>query len=166
MEYNYVGKIITTHGLKGELKIKSESSFINERFKEGSTLYILNKGEYQKMTVASHRSMNGYELVSFLGYDDVDKAQFLRNKDLYGEKDRSILKEGMHFYSDYPGMKVSQYNKIVGEVKEILSFPQADYLSVENDKNEVRLVPILDEFILDVKDNIIYVVDMEGLLYD
>ena len=35
-----VGKIVGTHGIKGELKVKSDTSF--DRFKKGSKLYYSN----------------------------------------------------------------------------------------------------------------------------
>ena len=34
MEYVVVGKIVNTRGLKGTLKVISDSSFIDERFKK------------------------------------------------------------------------------------------------------------------------------------
>ena len=38
-----VGKIVGTHGIKGELKVKSDTSF--DRFKKGSKLYIEKQEE-------------------------------------------------------------------------------------------------------------------------
>ena len=35
-----VGKIVGTHGLKGEVKIRSNSDFADERFKVGHDLII------------------------------------------------------------------------------------------------------------------------------
>ena len=39
-----VGKIVNTHGIKGELKVKASTDFIEERFQKGATLYL----EYQQ----------------------------------------------------------------------------------------------------------------------
>ena len=38
-----VGKIVGTHGIKGELKVKSDTSF--DRFKKGNKLYIEKEEE-------------------------------------------------------------------------------------------------------------------------
>ena len=39
----YIGKIINTFGIKGELKIYSESDFIEHRYRKGAKIYIDNK---------------------------------------------------------------------------------------------------------------------------
>ncbi len=168
MEFNEVGKIAQTHGLKGELKILSDSDFIEERFKEGNTLYIKEKDSYKEIVVKTHRSMHGYELVSFVGYDKIDDTLSLLGKTIYGERDKKLLKNNGHFYTEYIGLNVRQFNKIVGKVKEIVYLPHCDYLVVVNEKGLEKLVPIREEFIECVLDDEkeIVIVDMEGLLYD
>ena len=37
-----VGKIVNTHGIKGELKVKASTDFIEERFQKGATHFIWN----------------------------------------------------------------------------------------------------------------------------
>ena len=44
MNYYRCGKIMTTHGIKGELKIKVTSDF--NRFFKGSRLFIYHQREY------------------------------------------------------------------------------------------------------------------------
>ena len=43
MEKIYIGKITSTHGIKGELKIKSNFEFKDKVFKVGNKLLIDNK---------------------------------------------------------------------------------------------------------------------------
>ena len=40
MNKTYIGKIVGTFGIKGELKVYSESDFIEERFKKGNEIII------------------------------------------------------------------------------------------------------------------------------
>ena len=167
MEYNDLGKIAQTHGVKGEVKVKTDSSFINERFKEGGTLYIKTGNSYKPLIVKSHRSMLGYELVKFDGIESIDDAMPYLGKTLYAEKNRDLLEEGEHFYSDLIGLTVYQFKKEVGKIIRIDALPQCDYLIVKlnNDEKE-KMVPLLDEFIDEIDDDkkIIYITDMEGLL--
>ena len=44
MEQVIVGKIVNTHGIKGELKVKTSTDFIEERFAKGAHLYIDENG--------------------------------------------------------------------------------------------------------------------------
>lgn len=168
MEYNDCGKIVQTHGVKGEVKVKSDSSFINERFKEGSTLYIKSNNTYKPLIVKSHRSMLNYELVSFEGINSIDDAMPYINKVLYAEKDRSLLGENEHFYSDLIGLNVYQFGNKQGIVTRIDSLPHCDYLIIKMDSDsKEKMIPLLNEFIdkIDDEKKIIYITDMEGLLW-
>ncbi|MBP5342518.1 16S rRNA processing protein RimM [bacterium] len=167
MEYNDCGKIVQTHGIKGEVKVKTDSSFVDERFKVGATLYIKSNKGYKPLVVKSHRSMLNYELVSFEGLESIDDVMPYLSKILYAEKDKNLLKENEHFYSDLIDLNVSYFNNIVGKVIRIDALPQCDYLIIKLEKDEKeKMVPLLDEFIdsIDDENKVIYITDMEGLL--
>ena len=166
MEYNEVGKIAQTHGLKGEVKVKTNSSIIDKRFKEGATLYIKSNDSYKPLTVKSHRSMLNYELVSFVGLNDINDVMPYLGKVLYGERDKSLLDEGKHFYSDIISMKVIMGGVIKGEVINIIEYPQCDYLIVKTLDNKEKMVPFIDEFIekINEEEHSIFITEMEGLL--
>ena len=53
MDQVIVGKIVNTHGIKGELKVKSSTDFVAERFARGAQLFIDYQGQKIEMTVAS-----------------------------------------------------------------------------------------------------------------
>ena len=40
MEYLYLGKIVNTHGIKGEIRILSDFKYKSDVFKIGNNLYI------------------------------------------------------------------------------------------------------------------------------
>ena len=46
MEYVKIGKIVNTHGIKGELRIRSDFEYKDRVFKKGFILYILLLGEF------------------------------------------------------------------------------------------------------------------------
>ena len=53
-----VGKIVNTHGVKGEIRVISRTDFPEERYKVGNTLYIWDeKGKTDPLAVkvTSHR---------------------------------------------------------------------------------------------------------------
>ena len=165
-KYNVVGKILKSHGIKGECKVDSNSRFIDERFKVGNTLYIKDKNEYKELKVRSKRGTNNKLIIGFEGFDTPESLYPILHKTIYGLKDKSILKEGDHFYSSYKGAKVIQFNEEKGMVKDIVSFPQGDYLSIITNNNEERLIPLRDEFVeeLDEDNNVLYIKEIEGLL--
>ena len=63
MNYFRVGKILTTHGLKGDVKVQTFTDF--DRFYKGAKLYILHKNEYIMVTVHNSIEFGKGLLVSF-----------------------------------------------------------------------------------------------------
>ncbi len=110
--------------------------------------------------------MKDYELVSFEGKETVDDVQSLIHKTIYGERLEEFLEDGECFYADYIGMDVIQGGIKKGVVKDITSLPQCDYLLITDLKGKEKMIPLLDEFIIDadIDKNTVTIVDMEGLL--
>ena len=164
MNYYKCGHIMTTHGLKGDLKIKNLSDF--ERFKKGNQLYILHNDEYIPVIVNKVSTYKGDTLlVSFKDLLDINLVEKYHSDDIYVsdiEREADEL-DGDYYYSDLVGKNVvNQNGDARGKVLEIKELPQCDYLVVQyNGKNS--LVPFIDEFVLDVTDNDIVINEIEGL---
>ena len=79
MKCIYVGKIVNTHGIKGELRILSDSKYKNEIFKINNYLYIDDK-EYQIKTYRQHKN---YDMVTLDDLDNINKVLHLKNKKVY-----------------------------------------------------------------------------------
>lgn len=164
MNYYKCGHIMTTHGLKGDLKIKNLSDF--ERFKKGNQLYILHNDEYIPVIVNNVSTYKGDTLlVSFKDLLDINLVEKYHSDDIYvsdTEREADEL-DGDYYYSDLVGKNVvNQNGDARGKVLEIKELPQCDYLVVQyNGKNS--LVPFIDEFVLDVTDNDIVINEIEGL---
>ena len=153
---------MTTHGLKGDLKIKPLTDF--NRFYKGSRLYILHNGSYDELRVARAVEFGAYYLVAFEGLLDINLVEKYHSDDVYvSELDRHHeLEEGEYYYSDLIGLKVvNQNGEERGVVKEVRELPQASYLVIDYNGKNV-LVPFIEKFILEVNDKIT-VDEIEGL---
>ena len=163
MKYYKCGHIMTTHGLKGALKIKDLSDF--DRFYKDSTLYILYKNEYIKVKVFNKTIFDNYYLVTFYDLLDINLVEKYKNCDIYvSELDRNDdLDEDEYYNSDLLGKEImNQNNEIKGKVIEIREYPACNYLVVNyNDKN--ILIPFNKQFIKEVNDKYIVIDEIEGL---
>lgn len=162
MKYYKCGHIMTTHGLKGDLKIKSLSDF--NRFSKGNRLYIFHNKEYVEVVVAKATPFGNYMLVSFEDYLDINLVQKFHSDDVYvSEMDRKDeLEDGEFYYSDLIGKEVVNQNQEArGIVVEIRELPQAEYLVVEYNDKKV-LVPFIEKFVVSVDDKI-HIEEIEGL---
>ena len=45
MKWFKVGKIVNTHGVKGEIRIVSTTDFADERYEKGNKLYIFKESK-------------------------------------------------------------------------------------------------------------------------
>lgn len=162
MQYYRCGKIMTTHGIKGELKVKVTSDF--ERFYKGSTLYIYHNEEYIKVVVHSASPFGKYLLVSFEDMLDINLVEKYHLDEIYvSEEDREELEEDEYYYSDLIGCSVYNQNHVYrGVVEEIKEMPQCDYLYISYN-NIHYYVPFINEFVLEVSDQII-IQEIEGLI--
>lgn len=164
MNYYKCGHIMTTHGLKGDLKIKNLSDF--DRFKKNNKLYILHNDEYISVIVnKSSPFKDNTLLVSFKDLLDINLVEKYHGDDIYIsdlERENDEL-DGDYYYSDLVGKMVVNQNGVEkGIVLEIKELPQCDYLVVDYNKKNV-LVPFIDEFIIEVTDEKIVINEIEGL---
>ena len=160
-----VGKIINTHGVKGELKVKNESSF--DRFFEGSILYILKDGNYEQITVNSSRTHQNMILITINNLKNINDVLRYGNCDIYIEKHEDELEDGHYYYEDLIDSNVYLVDdSLVGIVKDIMELPNGIVLEIKRENNKDALIPFEDEFIkeVNVKEKKIIITPIEGML--
>ena len=89
MEKIYVGKIVNTHGIKGELRILSDFDYKENVFQVNNKLIIDDK-EY---IIKSHRIHKNYDMVTLNDYKDINEVLFLLKKKVYVNSDEINLSE-------------------------------------------------------------------------
>ena len=89
MDKVYIGKIVSTHGIKGELKILSDFSFKDKVFVVGNKLIIDDK-EY---IIKSYRVHKNFDMVTLDNYHDINEVLFLMKKSVYFDKDSLNLSD-------------------------------------------------------------------------
>ena len=91
MEKLKIGKIVGTHGLKGELKIRSNSDFADKRFKKGNEIIISYQNQDLVYKIITSRIHKGNYLVSFRDNQDINLVEKYIGSFLYGYKDDELL---------------------------------------------------------------------------
>ena len=89
MDHIYIGKVVATHGIKGELRILSDFPFKEKVFVVGNKLFIDSKEYY----IQSYRVHKKFDMVTFKGYSDINEVLFLLKKSVYFLKDELKLKD-------------------------------------------------------------------------
>lgn len=162
-----VGKILTTHGLKGELKIKSQSDYGDVRFQKGNHLYLNYNSEELEMTIATSRIHKNNYLVSFEGHQDINAVEKYKGLDVFATKDVELLDEDEIYYDDLIGCNVvDNTTKKIGVVVNVMETMAHDILVLKTLTNKKAMVPYVDAFIeeVDIESKLIVIKNMAGLI--
>lgn len=152
MDFYNVGKIVNTHGIRGDVRVMPTTDFVAERFAKGQDLYLQQAGEPLKLTVESARQHKGFILVKFVGYDNINDVQAFRDHELMvSGKDQHPLEDGQYYYHQIIGLSVKTVDgEELGTIKEILSPGANDVWVVQRDGKKDLLLPVIDDVVKDV----------------
>ncbi len=88
MEKLLIGKYVTTHGLKGEIRIRSDYPRKEEIFKVGNEI-IIDK----PYIITSYRVHKGYDMVTLEGINKIEDIINLRGSNVYINRDNYFKDE-------------------------------------------------------------------------
>lgn len=157
MEYIYIGDIVNTHGLKGELRIVSDFTYKEKVFKKGFSLYI-GRGK-EKCIIETYRKHKNYDMVTFVGTHCIEDVIFYKGERVYIVK-TDIEIEG-YFHEDLIGLSVYSGSKMVGHITDIEKSKAHSILVIDHTKR----VPYIDVFVekIDIKEKRVRIHEIEGL---
>lgn len=167
MQFYDVARILTTHGLNGEVKVALITDFPEKRFAPGNKL-TLKDDKDSTLTVKSSRPFKQFWLVQFSEIDNVSEAEKLKNKTLViSEDDQHVLPEGFYYYRDIIGCTVLDNitGENLGNVTGIESPGANDVWEITEASGNEYLIPYIDDVVkkVDLTAKKIYVELMEGL---
>lgn len=163
-QYLEVGKLVNTHGIKGEMKLQLWCDDI-EYLKQFKELYLDENGE-KVLTLLSARSQKNVALVKFAEITSIEDAENYKNKVLYANRDDAQIEEGVNYIEDLIDCTVVDIdtNKVYGKVCDVTNYGASDILDLVKDKKH-RFVPMIDDIIkeIDVDNQTISIKYMKGL---
>lgn len=168
-EYLVVAKILKPHGLRGQFRVYSYTSFASKRYKKGSKLFLGLDNEIKEVTIASaiHKEKNFY-ILELEEFKTVEEVNPLQGKELLSLKDETLLKKDEYFYSDLVGCAVFDEEKNnVGTVESVEDFTSQITLKISKNATKGQyFVPFNDFFVkeIDIKNKAITIHVIEGLI--
>lgn len=167
MDFFNVGKIVNTHGIRGEVRVMPTTDFVKERFAAGHRLYLDMKEEPLELTVERARQHKGFLLVKFAGYDNINDVLNFRDHELMvTEKDQQPLEDGQYYYRQIIGLTVKTLEgEELGTIKEIMAPGANDVWVVDRPDKADLLLPVIDDVVkkVDLENHQVLVELMEGL---
>ena len=159
LPYIEAGEIVTTHGVRGEVKVLSwrdrpELLCEFDRCRISGREYVMDSVRVQKTC----------NLVKLRGVDTMEDAQMLRGKTM--ELYREDISDELIFASELVDVEVYADGACIGKIKEVLDYPGNSVYVVQGERE--YLIPAVKEFILstDLERNQMQVKLLKGMASD
>ena len=162
-EYLEAGKIVTTHGIRGEVKIMPYTD-TPELLAEFDRLFIgKNKDE---LIIERYRVFKNMVIAKIEGVDTPEAAEKLRNKLLYMHRDDLELDDDTYFIQDLIGIEVrdADSGKVYGTISDVMQTGANDVYVIKGSDREY-LVPAIADVVVstDIDESIMTIRPLDGL---
>ncbi|AKL95500.1 16S rRNA processing protein RimM [Clostridium aceticum] len=165
MKYLKVGKILNTHGLKGEMKIFSLTDY-DERFEELKWVYI--EGYEEKFYIDKVKYRPKDILLSFKNYEDINQVEKFKGKYLLiNESQKRDLPEDTYYIADIVGLEVYTLSgDYLGKVVQVLQAGSNEVYIIKDENGKEVMIPAVKEFMpeISLEKGKIIVTPIEGMI--
>lgn len=146
MELIKIAKIVSAHGLNGEVKIFPYTDDLS-KFKEYKKIYL----DGEELEILSQKIASKFIVLKLKGFDYIDDVKRLIDTDVFIDKaDMPSLDEGDYYIHDLMDMEVySEADEFIGTVKDVMTTSANHVLVVDHDGKEA-LIPFVKAFIKEV----------------
>jgi 16S rRNA processing protein RimM len=145
-----VGKIVNTHGIRGEVRVVPTTDFPMERFKKNNKLVIVTKPNNIEVQIATVREHKQFILVSFVNMQNINDVEQYKGCELMvTENLQQDLSSDEFYYHDIIGLKIidNASQEVIGTVSEILPMPANDVWVVTAKGSDDILLPFIEDVV-------------------
>ena len=158
-----VGKIINTHGLRGEVKAAAWTDTpdvfegLERVYAKKEIPLTIRRVKYQKNNL----------ILQFAELSTIEEAEALKNTILYADRaDLGELPEGVYYIADLIGMTVQDEDgEKIGTIKEVLQTGANDVYVVRREEKKDLLIPVIEDAVkgVDLEKRTVTVTLLDGL---
>jgi 16S rRNA processing protein RimM len=162
-----VGKIIGTHGIKGQMKLHSYSGNVESLGAARSVSLRSPGGTLREFIVSSFKANSGKFIIGLQDFDDINLVQPLLGSEVCLKRVQlPVLEEDEYYWSDLIGLQVFTDDGILlGTVTDIFETGSSDIYVVQGDGREY-LIPAVADVVkaVDPAGGKIVITPLDGLL--
>ncbi|HZG84425.1 ribosome maturation factor RimM [Paenibacillus sp.] len=165
-----VGKVVNTHGIRGEVKVWPETDFPEERFRNGNELLLVAPDESKSITVTivNARPQKTVYIVKLKEFDNINLVEPYKGWSLKVPSDqRARLQRDEYYFHDIIGCEVkTEEGESVGVITDILRPGANDVWVVKQKNGKMAYLPYIADVVIDVniQEKVVTIRLMEGLL--
>ncbi|MBQ1518878.1 MAG: 16S rRNA processing protein RimM [Ruminococcus sp.] len=162
-EFLEAGKIVTTHGIRGEVKIMPYTD-TPELLAEFDRLFIGKAKD--EVIIERSRVFKNMVIAKIEGVDTPESAEKLRNKVLYMHRDDLELDDDTYFIQDLIGLEVrdADTDEVYGKIADVLETGANDVYVIKGEDREYLIPAIADVVVsTDIDSNLMTIRPLDGL---
>ena len=163
MNYILIGKIVNTHGIKGELRIISDFPYKDRVFKNNFNIYI-GKDKINEV-INTYRHHKIFDMITLKNYNNINEVLKYKGSLVYINRLDLQLNDNEYLESDLLNFDIIINNNIIGKLSSFENHNNNKIIIVKNKEKEI-LLPYNNNLIENInldKKEIIYK-NIEGLI--
>lgn len=143
-----IGVIVKPHGVRGALKIKSDSDFKADRFQPGTVLLLSRNSLFQTLTIRRFKEALPLDILEVEEVSDRAQAEALRGVTLEIKAEaRPALEDEAYYYDQLEGLTVVCEAETIGTVSRVQTYPQGPMLRIQRAQAKDVLIPFLEVYV-------------------
>ena len=162
-----LGKIIKSHGIKGELKVFLYNDVDESIVIEGINIWVKFNGLNKNFFLESIRGSINNRIIKIKSINDRNNSEIFFNKEFYILRlDFPDIKGDSFYFSDLIGLSIiDKKDNRIGVVIDVVNIKDNNLILFEYNGKNV-FIPIVDDFVelFDLKNKIIKVKNIKTLL--
>ena len=143
-EYFQIGRIVNTHGIKGELKVVPLTNN-PERFEKLESVLLDRNNNLEKHKIDGIKYLKGFVVLKLEGVDTIEDAQAFKGVFILVDRKNAVkLPKDSFFICDLIGSEVRNVEgMILGKLTDILSTGGNDVFVIKGENGSELLLPAL-----------------------
>lgn len=132
MEYIYLGKIVNTHGIKGEIRILSDFRYKEKVFIKDFPIYIGKK--HEKEIINTYRPHKSFDMITMKGYTNINEVLKYKSLPVYIKREDLKLANNEFLDEDLIGLPITMNGEVQGIVEKVIIGRQDKLLVKKGEK--------------------------------
>ena len=163
-----LGIMTNTFGIKGEVKVHSNTSFAKKRYKKGNEVVLFNPISKERitLTINSYKESKGMDIISFVGLNTPEKVIKYKSYQILIEKPQDKLEKDHYYYADLLNCNVIYQDRLIGQVIDLFENGVNLTLRIKRENQKDLLYPFIARFVekVDIENKNIYLNPIEGMI--
>ena len=166
-EFIMVGKVVSTQGNKGEIKVLPLTDS-TDRFKKLTRIFIRNNIDRKTLKIEKIRIKENMVILKIENIENIKEAKMIVGSYLEVKRENAVkLTKGTYFVFEIIGLEVYNQNNIfLGKVDNVISTGSNDVYVVKSKDKEELFIPAIREVVknIDLEKKRITINMVDGLI--